>query len=307
MSSKKPPKGGQLVTNPYNSEGSANRPGVMLTGPWTNDLAEFVKNEDIKAIYLNSAKGWTGSDYSFLKNLENIEELNIISAKGNELVSIESMTNLRELSITCASSDTIDFTNLPNLETAYIYWWKGASSILHCSSLKSLYLDSAKLKDYSPLGELKDLNALTIANSNVESLSFLESLESLNRLELLNLKKLSQFNEIASCKALGRLTISGSKLLSNLDFVRNLHNLEVLVVSDNGDIQSLEPLSNLKSIKALSFAGSSDIKDGDLSILEKLPNLAMLMFRERKHYSHKLIKKWNWDNFNTPDTLLEQK
>ena len=32
----------------------------------------------------------------------------------------------------------------------------------------------------------------------------------------------------------------------------------------------------------------------------------MLMFKGKKHYTHKLIKQWDWRNFNSPDTLLEK-
>jgi len=41
--------------------------------------------------------------------------------------------------------------------------------------------------------------------------------------------------------------------------------------------------------------------------LEDLPELAMLMFGPRKHYSHRLVKTWSWSHFSTPDRLLEKK
>jgi hypothetical protein len=96
--------------------------------------------------------------------------------------------------------------------------------------------------------------------------------------------------------------------LSSLEFVKPLTSLEVLIISDNKNIDSLEPVSLLKKLKALSFAGpSTNILDGDLSKLQELPMLAMLSFKARKHYTHKLVKKWSWENLNNPDILLEKK
>ena len=78
----------------------------------------------------------------------------------------------------------------------------------------------------------------------------------------------------------------------------------LLCISNNGDIDSLLPLANLKQLKALAFSGNTKIVDGELSILTTLKSLAMLNFSPRKQYTHKLIKKWNWKNYNNPDTLL---
>ena len=38
--------------------------------------------------------------------------------------------------------------------------------------------------------------------------------------------------------------------------------------------------------------------------LTYLPVLSMVNFNNRRHYTHKLNKAWNWDNFNIPDSNL---
>ena len=83
---------------------------------------------------------------------------------------------------------------------------------------------------------------------------------------------------------------------------------QALSMIDNGEIKDIQILGELQKLKAFSFAGSSTkIVDGDLSVLETLPDLAMLMFGSRRHYTHTLIKKWNWHHFNHPDKLLKRK
>lgn len=296
----------QVVVNPYGGVSNQNRKGIMIGGPWVDEIASFVQENDIKAVYFNSAKGWKGSDFSFLTQLKTVEELSIISSSANGLEALEEMDCLKELSITATTKDKVDFAMLQNLEKCYLYWWTGAASITECYQLTNLYLDKPSLKDFSKLSALTRLSSLTLANCQVNDLHWLKSLSELTELEFLNCRKLNDFLSIQNCPKLTKLTIRGSRLLSNLDFVVGLRNLEVLVVSDNGDIDSLAPLAELKGLKALSFAGSTVVKDGNLSVLEVLPKLSMLMFQGKKFYTHKLIKKWDWSNFDIPDILLEK-
>ena len=112
---------------------------------------------------------------------------------------------------------------------------------------------------------------------------------------------------ITMCGFLKWLNIDGFPNLNRLEFVRELSQLEVLLISNDGEIESLSPVSRLKKLKALAFGGSTTIKDGDLSQVAHLPELAMLMFAPRRHYSHELLKEWDWNNFNHPDKLLRRK
>ena len=77
-------------------------------------------------------------------------------------------------------------------------------------------------------------------------------------------------------------------------------------LNDNRLLKSLKPLKDIKSLKAFSFTGEKTmIEDKDLSVLTTLPKLSMLMFGHRRGYSHKLVKQWDWKNYDNPDKLLE--
>lgn len=295
------------VCNPYNSELSTGLPGVMVSGDWDEAVDQYVREAGIRAVYLNSAKGWKGTDFSFLGGLSRVEELNVIASKGEHLEAVEGMAQLRSLSLTCDTRSTIDFSTLRQLTDCYLLWWKGANSIFDAPALEHLYLDGARLEDFSPLAKLSGLRCLTVANANIADLKPLQALSGLERLELINCRQLRQFEPLGNLHGLIRLTIRGSKSLHDLAFLRSLRNLEVLILSDNDRIASLHPVSGLKKLKALAFAGNTNVEDGDLTVLTGLPKLAMLMFASRRHYSHKLVKTWNWENFDHPDTLLEAK
>lgn len=299
------------VNNPYGSNGvfpASNRKGIMVCGRWSDEIFSFIKNNNIKAVYLNVSNGWEGGDYRFLSGLTSIEELNIIDGKTPCLSGLASMVSLKNLSISCHTTGDVDFSKLKNLQYCYLTWWTGANSLFEVISLEGLYLNEAKLKDFSVVQNLENLHSLIIGNSSVTSLEWLPKLKKLSRLELLNAKKVEDFTPIASCDRLEKLTISGCPKLSTLEFVSSLQHLKLLNISDSHNIESLKPLSNVNSLKAVAFAGTkTNILDGDLSVLKGLPNLSMLMFLDRKHYSHKLIKQWNWENFDKPDVLLQKK
>lgn len=306
--SNKAPSNIELIKMPSNeSESSEGEMGISVSGVWTQEITDFVNAEGIKALYLNYTKGWNSEDLSFLSAVEEVENFKLISAKSSGLKSVEGLKSLKKISLSTTTKDKVDFSKLESLEDCFISWWKGAINIQKCKNLKRLYIDKCKMSDYSALSELKELEELTIGNSTVEDLSWLPRLTKLKKLELLNCIKIEDFSYIGQCSALNWLAIDGSKLLKNINFIANLRNLEILNISNNGTVESVAPIRNIPTIKAVAFGGNTVIEDGDLSIFESLNNLSMLMFSPKQHYSHKLIKGWNWKNFNNPDTLLQKK
>lgn len=298
----------KIVTNPFQVQDDANRKGLLVGGAWVPEIVDFIQTNQIKALYLNYAKGWVGNDFSFLSHVKGIEELSITVSKAEGLDAIESMKSLVELKISGSTHDHVDFSKLTKLQRCFLSWWKGADSIFDCTALKTLYIDCYKAKNLDSLRGLKELRKLTIGNSPIQDITGLYELSKLEELHLLNCRKLSSFDVIGSLGELKRLYINGSKRLEGLNFLAGLKHLEVLSVCDNGKMASLAPLVELKALKAVAFSGRDTlIEDGDLSVFESLPKLSMLMFQGRRHYSHKLVKKWNWDNFNQPDTLLEKR
>ena len=119
---------------------------------------------------------------------------------------------------------------------------------------------------------------------------------------------LERLSGIENLSSLRSLTLNGCSLLSDLAPLAGLESVEHLVISDWKNIDTLKPVQDLKNLRAFAFTGErTKVLDGDLSPLENLPQLSMLAFASRRHYTHKLIKPWNWGNFYKPDVLLERK
>lgn len=307
----------QLVGSPYGDVSLALKlypehltglKGLMIKGPWHESFTQYILDNDIKALYLNFAHKWSCKDYSFLRNLKTIELLSIIDAPCSGLEAIEEMESLVDLSISAYFKSKIDFTKLSKLKYCGLDWYKGTESILNLTSLTHLGIEGFKAKDLSKFSGLVNLVRLGIGNSNIEELNGLEGLTRLKKLELSNCKKLTDFTPLTQLKNLEWLSIDGTKEVGNIEFVRNMTSLKILDVSDTNNIESIEPLKGLTGLKAVAFVGNkTTITDGDLSYLTKLPNLALLWFGARKHYSHKLIKQAHWDNYDKPDVLLAPK
>lgn len=275
-----------------------------------DSIVKEINDQKIEAISLNCSSGWTREDVSFLSGLKSILTLAITTSRIKNLAALENMHSLEYLQLVCITSEKVDFTKLPQLKICYLYWWKEASSIFKCNWLKELYLDELKVKSVNELEGIKNLKLLeklVICNSNIKSLSWLKSLKNLKELELINCRSLSDFSELSTLVNLKKLQIEGCSKLRDLTFLKFLPDLEWLDLSNNREITSISSLATANNLKILFMTGSTSIADGDLRYLADLPQLAILSFTGKKHYTHKLIKKWSWDDLNNPDTLLKLK
>ncbi|WP_269915484.1 leucine-rich repeat domain-containing protein [Acinetobacter sp. HY1485] len=291
------------VCNPYNEKNYPYGKGLLLK-KWDKSVLNYINKNNIESIHINISRGWRGGfDFSFLKDLITIKELVILTGKSQNISSIENMVALESLSLTIGGKELIDFTKLKNLKNCFISWWAKAKSIFNSDSLQELYIDGLKIANYSNFKINSNLKELTIANSRIDNLNFLKNQQNLEVLHLFNCKKIIDFSPISACQFLKRIDLDGCKL-TTLDFLINLKDLEILLISHTGEINTLKGISNLRNLKVIGFTGNATIIDGDLTSLTQLPLLSMVNFSSRRHYTHKVNKEWNWNNFNIPDSNL---
>lgn len=305
----------EVVTNPYGTPVSPFRdeppathiPGLLIEGPWTPALAARMSSSDIRGLYLNHARGWKSNGYAFLQDLPWLRLLDIIDVPIDDLTPISELTALTHLSLQAQIKGLVDFAALKQLRECHFTWWSGVEGIFECSSLERLDIRGVKEADLTGLSKLQDLRTLTL-QANLRSVEALAGLEKLQKLELIDCRNLEDLSALGHLPNLRWLAIDGSKKIRDLGPLGELETLQVLDLSNIGTIPSLAPLVKLRKLRALAFAGTNtSIDDGDLSVLESMPDLSMLMFAPRKHYSHRLIKQWNWNDFYRPSRLLEPK
>ena len=296
----------ERVTNPYGQSAAPidgdyddHIPSLLVKGDWNEDILPFMRKKQIKGLYFNHAKGFRCQNFDFLYDLPELELLNIIYFPVDKLAPIESLRNLKSLSISCHWKDKLDLGGFENLVRSFVSYGKGAESIFGCSSLRYLYIDGFKLKSFKMLENLAKLEYLTIGNANFSDPEILGELTNLRKLVLLNCRNLDHLAGFEKLKSLEWLTIDGSRKLSRIDELSSLKNLQVLQLNNNKEIETLAPIKELINIKALAFFGDTILTDGDLSFLELFPSLSLVGFTGRRHYTHKPTRKWTWNDYES--------
>lgn len=301
--------GNPAPLNPYDQDPTDGIPTVQLTGPWDPRMAAHLAKKDIRGLILDPGRGFECDDYGFLSDLAHLELLWISQLRPSDYAGplpISELTHLKRLAVPFQLKQRIDFAALAQLQSCSLKWSTATHGVFDCKSLRRLYLTSLSGKKTDPLAQLATLENLELAHSGITSFGPLAELTNLKRLSLSVCRHLEGLDGIERLQQLKLLALAEVPKISSLDCFRPLKGLEALVIEDCGEIDSLTPLAELQNLKAIAFSGTkTTIRDGDLSPLTRLPKLAMAMFGQRRHYSHKLVKKWNWHNLDTPDQLLE--
>jgi len=298
-------------SQPFNVDPTRDIPGVMVTGAWHTGMSKYLVEQDVRGLYLNSARGFRCDDYSFLRELPQLELLSMMPPSITTLgrpVPITELRRLKRLSANFAIRESIDFRQLTDLRSCVLKWNTRIKSVFDTQTLKWLHLYSLKRDWTEQLGRLTTLKHLELSFSGIQSLSDLTPLRGLEMLVFEVCRNLENLEGVDAFPNLKCLSLTETRKISSLECLRPLTGLEVLTIDDCGEIESLAPLAELRNLKAISFSGAqTTICDGDLAPLTKLPKLSMLMFGPRRHYSHKLVKTWNWNNFGKADQLLVSK
>ncbi len=289
----------KLVTeNPYNKK-QLSGSGLVIYGEWNSSFAKIIQDRSVEHLFLNYTFGWRCSDYTFLAQIPPIKTLDVIDVHSVGIKSVERQHGLATLSLNMPNADDVDFRAFHNLKNVFCYGVKRNDTLFSCGSMESLYIDELKIGDKHGIGCLKKLKDLTIANSNITSLSFVRNLALLESLTITNCKKILSFADISFLGNLKKVDIRGVRGLHDISFLSNLSNIEVVIIETDA-LKTIKPLENLENIKALALFGRKmTIEDKDLSPVNKLKQLSMLDIPNRKCYSVKINNHWDWNDFGT--------
>jgi Leucine-rich repeat (LRR) protein len=262
-------------------------PQLVVTGAWEPRLAEFMQTESIRGVVLNYARGWRDASLEFLRTMPFLEAVQIIHWElHDDLSPLESLPNLRSLRLACNSAYRLDFAHLRKLEICSISWDQASDSVFGCSGLQVLYLKDFPGTATDQFSVLANLRELVLTDAAVSSLEGLARLASLERLSLQGLRQLQSLSGLERLTNLLELEISECPAVTCLDQAGSLVLLNKLILSDDGPIESLVPLEGLAALDWLVFPGTTEVLDGDLSVLLRLPSLRTVAFKDRANYTH---------------------
>lgn len=271
------------------SEDSA-EPKVVLHGPWRSEYTRyFADGGDYVGLELNGEKGFTGDDLDFLSQLPALKELEVIAPLADDS-GVEHCKELRALKLQTGCTNPIEFGGLGSLQRVFVSGLRGRESLLGCKTLESLYLYAYPYEDLSPLRQLASLQRLEIGPARkLKSLTGLESVATaMSFLGVYYAPKLERVDAIVACApVLTDLELYNCGRIRDLSSFGLLTALRRLLLVDCGHIQSLRPLTALRRLQTLLFYGNTNVEDGNLDLLDELPALKDLAFRDRRHYSRR--------------------
>jgi Leucine-rich repeat (LRR) protein len=259
---------------------------LLLQGPWEPVIADVMQQYGVRHLRLNRPTEQQVR-IDFLRELGSLERLELSALSLADAGPLYDLPNLRRLAIN-GFKKKIDFTRIPKLEELRLDWHeKSFSSLLEHGQLRVLGIGPYTRADLLQLKNLRSLEELVISFSRIERLAGVEHFPELRQLSVDYVKNLETLEPLESCRKLWNLSIDGAKILRQIDPVSSLRDLQELCLKRCPEIESLRPIKSLPALRYIGLLETTNLKDGDLSVLLTLPQLRHASFADRKHYSHK--------------------
>jgi len=259
---------------------------LLLQGPWEPGITGVMATFGIRHLRLNLPTE-RQVEINFLRELPFLERLELSALSVADVTPLYDLSNLCRLTIN-GFKQKIDFTRIPKLEELRLNWHeKSFSSLLECGQLRMLGLGYYTHIDLQQLKNLRFMQELVISFSRIENLAGVEHLPELGKLSADYVKNLETLEPIAACRKLRNLSIDEAKNLRRIDPVSSLRDLQELCLKRCPEIESLTPIKGLPALEYVGLLETTNIKDGDLSVLLTLPQLKHASFVDRKHYTQR--------------------
>jgi hypothetical protein len=83
------------------------------------------------------------------------------------------------------------------------------------------------------------------------------------------------------------LSIEKAKILGKIDAISALNDMQELGLSDCPRLESIRPIRGLSRLRVIYMSHTTQVADGDLSVLKALPQLQHVSFVDRPTYNYK--------------------
>ena len=219
------------------------------------------------------------SEIKGLKNLTNLQKLDLSKNKITEIKGLDTLKNLKELSFYENQITEIKgLENLTNLEDLQLgrNKIKEIKGLENLTNLKHLFLSNNQISEIKELDNLTNLQCLSLSENQITEI---KGLENLTNLEILSLSS----NHISEIKGLDKLNKLRTLQLheNQITEIKGLENLSILRdlwLCDN-NITEIKGLKSLTNLEHLWFENN---QVSELKGLENLKNLITLYLKNNK-------------------------
>lgn len=258
---------------------------IVATGKADDALLRTVERSPRPLLILNRELGFEEEDCTVLQDI------------GDRLVGLEvsgtfvddsdviRCAKLEELNLNTSCRGQVAWDHLRGLTRLFVYQDRISDSFASLQGLRFLHIHQASDEQVQMASTLTRLVDLTLSSTRMRTATSLTGFgERLSRLWIRGGTALDGFEALSQLGGLRSLLLDSCRHLDDLEFVAGLPELEVLAVSDCGAIESLRPIARCSRLRRLHLDGSTNVRDGDLSVLGNLPSLRGAYFQKRRHY-----------------------
>lgn len=259
---------------------------LVIEDSWSNKYISVIKKENITALRLSESAGFKGSNISFLHELQNLNlrAIEIYSGDVEDISPLVSLPSLEHIGIECSLKKEIDLSLFRDLKVLIITWDKKILNLDKCCNLEYLNIDKYPYQDLQSFKNLTNLHSLYIVGRKLTNLSGIEYLSTLKSLDLYGCTNLVSLQNIQDCKELESIEIESCNKIVDIHPVGKLKKLKrfYLVIKKINSIKDLEKCSALEELTLY----DTNILDGNLQFIKKLPVLKDTEFKKPKHYKY---------------------
>lgn len=257
---------------------------LVFTPPWSPDDADEISRSGINRLVVVRAP-----NLNFLEQAPPLEVVQVMDLQLKDVSGIHAQAELKWLDLNAYFATPVDFSVFRNLERLHLDWGPGAESVVSLTRLRRLSINRYPATDLTGIGAHPGLRRLRLSDArrlqSLDGLDRFTSIEDIRLLALTNLEDLGALSTVAV--TLDELELDTCKRIGTLDWFTPLIHLRVLSILNCGKVPSLKPIEGLLELQVFLFYESTNVLDGDLTPLLRLPNLKDTSFQDRRHYSHR--------------------
>lgn len=260
---------------------------LSVEGAWEPRLATIMESHGLHDLRLHDVTPGRSTSVDFLRDLPGLARLSLCVNGPRDWRALYELRSVRVLELQYVTRK-LDFTRMPQLEDLTCNWSDRLfSSLCDCEWLEHLGLDYFTGSDFAIFRKLKALRSIGFGFTRLGSLIGIEQFPDLRWLSLGPVNRMETLDYLDACAKLEYLSIDQAMKLKTIDAVAYLWNLQELCFKACPKIESLRSLRGLANLEYFGLLETTSIADGDLSVLNLLPQLKHASIRDRRHYSHK--------------------
>jgi hypothetical protein len=238
------------------------------------------------ALAISRESGWRGETLEFLERLPFLRELTVVDLRINDVSGVGRLTKLKRWRLFTYATGPLDLSGLRTLEEAAITWNRRFAGLSGCVALKKLHIERLTVASMPELATLRRLVNLDIMHSLAPDFRPVWALHRLQKLRIALAPYLTDrdFRGVSKLSLLNQLILQTCRRITTLAPLAKCPKLQKVVIEDCGEVVSLRPLASLKQLRELALPGTTNVSDGDLSIVLDLPRLVSFAAARRRHY-----------------------